>query len=273
MTIPEIKLNNGSKIPQVGLGTWQMRDQKECELAVATALELGYRHIDTAQVYKNEQFVGSAVAKSGLKRQEVFITTKIWNENQWASKLLPSLDESLHKLQTDYVDLLLLHWPVTGLRYGAWRKMEEALAQGQAKAIGVSNYTIRHLKGLLKRGSVKPVLNQVELHVFLQQPELLEFCKQHDIIVEAYSPLAHGTRLDDPVLNKLAQKYPTKTVPQIMLRWCLQNGLVPIPKSTHKERLEQNIALFDFELDAADMAAIKKLDRGLRTCGDPTFMP
>ncbi len=272
MTVPTISLNNGTRIPQVGLGTWQVRDQNECEQAVLAALEVGYRHIDTAQIYQNEEFVGAAVAKSGLKREDIFITTKIWNGNQWPSKVEPSLDESLRKLQTNYVDLLLLHWPITGLRGPAWRKLEQVLAKGKARAIGVSNYTIRHLKELLKHATVKPVLNQVELHVFLQQPELVEFCKQNDIVVEAYSPLAHGTNLDDPVLTELAKKH-AKNVPQIMLRWCIQNGLVPIPKSTHKERLGENIALFDFELDASDMAKIKALDRNLRTCGDPTLMP
>jgi diketogulonate reductase-like aldo/keto reductase len=272
MPIPTITLSNGSKIPQVGLGTWQMREQTECQQAVTWALEAGYRHIDTAQVYKNEEFVGAAVAKSGLKRSELFITTKIWNENQWWDDVEPSLDESLAKLQTEYVDLLLLHWPITETRGPAWRKLEEMLQKGKTKAIGVSNYTIRHLKELLAQTKIKPVVNQVELHVFLQQPELVEFCKQQNIIIEAYSPLAHGTRLDDPVLAAIAKKH-TKTTSQIMLRWCVQSGFVVIPKSTHQERLAQNIDIFNFELDAGDMAKIKKLESNFRTCGDPTNMP
>ncbi len=192
--------------------------------------------------------------KNNIAREELFITTKIWNGNQPVKKLVPSFEESLKKLQTDYVDLLLLHFPVTETRRPAWKKMEEIYASGRAKAIGVSNYTVRHLEELLGECEVKPAVNQVELHVFLQQPELVAFCKKHDIVVEAYSPLAHGHGLNDKTLQALAAKH-GKSTAQIMLRWCIQVGAVPLPKSTHAERIQENISVFDFELDASDMAA------------------
>jgi diketogulonate reductase-like aldo/keto reductase len=269
--IPLLPLNNGVRIPQLGLGTWRMRDEAECQQAVRWALELGYRHIDTAQIYGNEQFIGGAIKESGVARKDLFITTKIWNDNQGEGDLEPSLGESLEKLQTNYVDLLLLHWPLPG-RGPAWRKMEQVAEAGKTKAIGVSNYTIRHLKELLSECSIKPAVNQVELHVFLQQPELVRFCQDNGIVVEAYSPLAHGESMNDPILGKLARRH-GKTPAQLMLRWCVQKGLVVIPKSTHKQRLQENSAIFDFELTDKDLSELAKLERGFRTSGDPTHMP
>src|SRR5579864_3170264 len=225
MNAPELKLNNGNKIPQIGLGMWLIKKEAECKAAVEAALAAGYRHFDTAQYYKNEQYLGEALAQSGFPRSDVFITTKIANDNQWWDDLIPSFDESLNKLQSDYVDLLLIHFPVTETRGPAWRKMEEIYQSGRARSIGVSNYTVRHLEELLSDCKVKPVVNQVELHVFLQQPELVEFCKQHDIVVEAYSPLAHGHGMKDRVLQDIADEY-GKTPAQIMLRWCIEIGTV-----------------------------------------------
>lgn len=271
MPIATVKLNTNAQIPQVGLGLWQMRDEAECKAAVKAALESGYTHFDTAQIYRNEQFLGAALQEAGAKRADLFITTKIWQDNFWWDDLEPSLDESLQKLQTDYVDLLLLHFPFSDVRRPAWRKMQEIYKSGKAKAIGVSNYTIRHLEELLNESDVVPAVNQVELHVFLQQPELLEFCQKHGIVVEAYSPLAHGEGMDDPVLQKLAKKH-GKSPAQIMLRWCIQKDTVVLPKSVHPDRIKQNMELFDFELDADDMRQLTGLEKDLRTCWDPTHV-
>lgn len=269
---PTVKLNTGREIPQVGLGLWLNKDEQQCKDSVAAALKAGYRHFDTAQIYKNEQFLGAALAESSVNRSELFITTKIWNDNFWWDDLLLSLDESLEKLRTDYVDLLLLHFPVTETRGPAWRRMEEACNAGKAKAIGVSNYTVKHLEELLRECSVKPAVNQVELHVFLQQPELIEYCQSNGIVVEAYSPLAHGHGLDDESLLAIAKKH-GKTTAQIMLHWCIEQGLVVLPKSTHEKRIKENIELFDFKLDNEDLDRIKKLNKNFRTCWDPTNVP
>lgn len=263
------KLNNGVMIPCIGLGVWQMRQEKECVDAVTAALEAGYRHIDTAQIYRNEQFVGEAVKASSVPRKDIFITTKVWNENQWWDDLIPSYEESLKKLQTDYADLLLLHFPVTETRGAAWRRMEELYQQKKVRAVGVSNYTIRHLKELLKTCAVKPAVNQVELHVYLQQPELLAFCKENDIAIEAYSPLAHGHGLDNPVLARIAKKHGVEPA-VVMIAWCLAVGTIPLPKTTNPAHITANLAAYDLKLDAHDMAEIKGLDDNFRTAWDPT---
>lgn len=268
--VPQIKLNDLHTMPGIGFGLWKNTDAAECIASIITALQAGFRHFDTAQIYGNEQFLGTALKDSGIPRQEIFITTKISLKN--FIKVEHSFEESLAKLQTDYADLVLLHYPLTGLRRGAWHKLETLKKSGKAKSIGVSNYTIRHLEGLLKHCTVKPAVNQVELHVFLQQPELLEYCRQHDIAVEAYSPLAHGQGMDDPELVRIAQKY-GKTAAQVMLRWCVEVGTTPLPKSVTPERIKQNIEIFDFKLDETDMADILKLNKDLRTCWDPTLTP
>jgi diketogulonate reductase-like aldo/keto reductase len=272
MPLPSIKLDNGTQIPQIGLGLWKVKKEKEAKQAVKWALEAGYRHFDTAQIYGNEAYLGAALKEAGVARKDVFITTKIWNDNQWWNDVIPTFEESLEKLQTDYVDLLLIHFPVTELRRPAWTRMEEIYRSGRAKAIGVSNYTIKHLEELLKECSVKPVVNQVELHVFLQQPELVAYCKQHDIVLEAYSPLAHGHNMDDSMLAEIAKKH-SKSPAQIMIRWALQQGFVVLPKSVHQDRIQDNLAVFDFKLDSEDLAKLKTLDRNFRTCWDPTNVP
>ncbi len=270
MEVPELTLNNDGLMPQVGFGLWQIKDKQQCIDAVVTAVEAGYRHFDTAQIYGNEQYLAEGLKAAKLDRKDTFITTKISVTN--FLKVEKSLDDSLEKLGTDYVDLLLLHYPVTGLRKNAWKKLEKAHKQGRASAIGVSNYTIRHLKQLLEYSTIKPAVNQVELHVFLQQPQLLDFCEEQGIIVQAYSPLAHGQGLDDQVLTTIAKKH-GKTTAQIMLRWCIEAGTAPLPKSVTPERIKQNIDIFDFELDDEDILEIQKLDRNLRTCWDPTKTP
>jgi len=269
MAVPNIELNNKIEIPRVGLGMWRVKDEAQCKDSVKAALEAGYTHFDTAQIYGNEQFLGAALKEASAKREDLYITTKIWNENQFWDNFDPSLDESLAKLQTDYVDLLLLHFPVTETRRPAWHKMVQAYNSGKAKSIGVSNYTVRHLEELLSETDVVPVVNQVELHVFLQQPELVEFCQTHGIVVEAYSPLAHGQGLDNEVLVDIGKKY-NKSSAQVMLRWCIQKDMVVLPKSVHPERIRENMDLFDFDLDARDLQRIAGLEKDFRTCWDPT---
>lgn len=267
-----VKLNTGANIPRVGFGTWQLHS-KEAREAVANALQAGYRLIDTARIYRNERGVGKAIAQSEVPRNEIFITTKLWNFNQGYKSAHRAFNASLKRLGMDYVDLYLIHWPVTDKRQDSWRALEEIHQSGRAKAIGVSNYTVRHLRELLASSGVVPVVSQVEFHPFLykEQIELLEFCKKHNIIVEAYSPLAHGHNLDNPVLTAIAKKY-DKSVPQVMLRWAIQHGTVPIPKSTSPERIKQNIEIFDFELMGNEITQINNLSNGLRTCWNPENM-
>ncbi len=258
-------------MPQLGFGTWMIKDETECKKAIKAALDAGYRHFDTAQIYENEQYVGQALSESLIPRAELFITTKIWNDNMFWDDIELSFEESVKKLQTNYVDLLLLHFPVTELRRPAWHKMQDIYRTGKTKAIGVSNYTINHLEELLRECEIKPVINQVELHVFLQQPELVNYCQKNDIVIEAYSPLAHGYNMTDKTLASIAEKH-KKSSAQIMIRWCLEKGFVTIPKSTHPERIQENFDVLGFELDAEDIKQISGLEKGLRTCWDPTHV-
>lgn len=269
MKIPYIELNDGQKIPQIGLGLWKVILPNQVDRAVHAAIESGYTHFDTAQAYGNEAFLRRSLAKHGLKREDTYITTKIWNGNQPEGRLEKSFDRSLKRLKTDYVDLLLLHFPVSGTRQRAWELLEGLHLSGRARSIGVSNYTVKHLEQLLATCKIKPAVNQVEIHVFLQQPELITFCKKHGIVVEAYSPLAHGHGINDPVISAIANEK-GKSNAQIMIRWCVQQGLVTLPKSTHPDRISQNADVFSFELDGDDMGLLAGLERGLRTCWDPT---
>jgi diketogulonate reductase-like aldo/keto reductase len=239
---------------------------------VLWALAAGYRHFDTAQIYQNEQYLGMALKTSGLRRNELFITSKIHLKNYPRRKLHLSTIDSLHKLQTDYIDLLLLHFPLPVLRKNAWLELEEVAKLGYARAIGVSNYTIRHLEQLKTYAHITPAVNQVELHVYLQQPELLAYCRENGILVEAYSPLAHGRGLDDPVLAEIGRKY-GKSPTQVMLRWCIEQDTIPLPKSTHQDRIAQNIDIFDFKLDGGDMERLRSLNKNLRTCWSPVHVP
>jgi diketogulonate reductase-like aldo/keto reductase len=272
MNIPKIKLNNGNTVPALGMGLWKIKDPEIFNAAVKAALENGYRHFDSAQVYDNEQLLGQAWKSSGVKRDELFLTTKIWLKNFGYNHVKKSVDKSLQNLQTDYADLLLLHFPVTALRRKAWKALEEIQAEGKAKNIGVSNYTVRHLEEMKKYAKITPQVNQVEMHVFLQQPELVEYCRQNNIVLEAYSPLAHGQVMDDPTILKIAKKH-NKTYAQIMLRWAIEQGFVVIPKSVSPARVKENSNIFDFALDEQDKADIKQLDRNLRTCWSPVHVP
>lgn len=272
MSIPALKIIDNATIPQVGLGLWQITDLKEFRAAFNAAITAGYRHFDSAQIYHNEQLLGQAWRASRLPREELFLTTKIHIASFGTRKTPKSFVSSLDKLQTDYVDLLLLHFPVPIARKAAWLQLEKIKAAGGSRNIGVSNYTIRHLKELESYATELPSVNQVELHVFLQQPELVDYCRERNITIEAYSPLAHGKGMDDPVLNEIAKKH-NKSVAQVMLRWCVQKGFLVIPKSVTAERICSNIDIFDFTLNTDDLAKIKTLNRSLRTCWDPTYVP
>lgn len=272
MSVPNVRLGGKNSIPQVGLGLWQVKDEAEFDRAFEAAVASGYRHFDTAQVYGNEQMLGAALKRSKLKREDVFVTTKIAVNNFGHAKTLKSFETSLEKLQTDYVNLLLLHFPVTLLRKKSWQALEEIKAAGKAKSIGVSNYTIRHLEEMKSYAHEMPAINQVELHVFLQQPELIQYCHDNDIAVEAYSPLAHAKAMDESVITGIAQKH-GKSYAQIMLRWCLQEDLIVLPKSVTPSRITENIAIFDFSLDDADMRKLEELDCNLRTCWSPVHVP
>jgi diketogulonate reductase-like aldo/keto reductase len=263
-----VSLSNGYKMPRFGLGVFRSKEGHEVESAVLTALEAGYRHIDTAAVYGNERGVGRAVRQSGLPRSEVFITSKIWNSDQGYETTFDAFNDSIERLDTDYIDLYLIHWPKGPLSLETWKAMEEIYVSGRIKAIGVSNFLIHHLEELFPVCRFKPVVNQVEFHPYLQQPELQEFCRSHQIQVEAWSPIVRGQVNEDPVLQALAAKYGKSPV-QITLRWELQKGIVTIPKSVHAERILSNADLFDFEISGEDMARIDRLDRHFRTGADP----
>lgn len=270
MTTPDVNLPNGT-IPRVGLGFWQVKDRTEFDMAFKAGIDAGYRHFDSAQIYKNEAMLGAAWKTSGIARNEFFLTTKIWIKNFKKSKVHASFAESLQKLDTDYVDLLLLHFPVTFWRRGAWKALEEIQTAGGAKNIGVSNYTVRHLKGLKRYARVTPAVNQVELHVFLQQTELVEYCRDNGIVLEAYSPLAHSREMNDPTIQAIAEKH-TKSYAQIMLRWLIQKDVVILPKSVTPSRIAENIDVYGFKLDDDDMAKLATCDRNLRTCWSPTHV-
>ena len=265
-------LRGGVQIPLLGLGVYQSRPGEETRRAVEAALVVGYRHVDTARAYGNERDVAEGIAASGVPRDEVFVTTKLWNSDQGYDETLRACDASLARLGAGRVDLYLIHWPVQGLRNDTWRAMERLKRDGKARAIGVSNYTVRHLEELLARANEPPSVNQVELHPFLQQRELVEFCRKSGIVVEAYAPLVKAQRMDHPVLRRLARKHQA-TPAQVLVRWALQLGYVVLPKSVQPERIRENADVYRFELDGEDLAAMKPLDEGYRTSWDPTDAP
>lgn len=268
-TVPTVTLNNGITIPQLGFGVFQVPDD-ETTAAVSAALDAGYRSIDTAAVYGNEAGVGRALAASGIPREELFVTTKLWNADQGYDSALAAFDASLAKLGLDYVDLYLIHWPTPArdLYPDSWRALEKLLADGRIRAAGVSNFQPAHLRRLIDAGSLVPAVNQIELHPGLQQKELRTLHAEHGIATEAWSPLAQGALLDDSALVAIAERH-GKSPAQVVLRWHLQLGNVVIPKSVTPARIRANIDVFDFELSSADMEAIAGLDRGMRTGPDP----
>ncbi len=261
-------LNNGLEMPWLGFGVYQINDGQEVVQAVRNALEIGYRSIDTATVYGNEQGVGKAIRESGIPRENIFLTTKVWNDDQRGERTLAAFEESLKRLETEYVDLYLVHWPVKGCYQETWRAMEKIYQSGRAKAIGVSNFLVHHLEDILRDSQIVPSVNQVEFHPFLVQPELLRFCQNHKIQVEAWSPLMQGKIVTERVVQKLAENY-HKTPAQIVLRWNLQHKVVTIPKSIRSNRIAENTQIFDFELSQADMNVLDALNEGKRVGPDP----
>jgi 2,5-diketo-D-gluconate reductase A len=260
-TVPAISLDNGVDIPQLGLGVWQIDDSDVAD-AVAVAFDAGYRHIDTARIYGNERGVGRAVAASGLPRDEIFVTTKVWNNDQGYDRTLRAFDASAARLGLEQIDLYLIHWPAARQdRYvDSWRAFEKLYADGRARAIGVSNFGVRQLQRLFDETSVRPVINQIELHPRRPQDELRGFHAENDIVTEAYSPLDQGALLNDETLQKVAAKH-GRTAAQVVLRWHIQLGNVVIPKSKTPARIAENADVFDFKLDNDDMAAIADLER------------
>ena len=267
-TTASLPLRTGAKIPQIGLGVWQSPRGEATRAAVKAALGLGYRHIDTARIYGNEHEVGEGMKASDLPREEVFVTTKLWNDDQGYDSALRAFDASLARLGLDYVDLYLIHWPVAGKRRDSWRALERIHEGGRARAIGVSNYLVPHLEELLGHAKVPPAVNQIEVHPFLQHKETRAFCVKHDIVVEAYSPLTHGERIDDVTITEVGRRV-KRTNAQVLLRWGIQHGMVVLPKSVKEERIEENAKVFDFVLDADAMGRIDGLDEGRATAWDP----
>lgn len=263
-----VKLANGVDMPYFGLGVFKTNEGPEVENSVKWALETGYRHIDTAAIYQNERGVGNAVKASVIPRNEVFITTKAWNENQRNGTVMKGFEESLKLLQTDYVDLYLIHWPVK-LKYAqTWKVIEEIYLSGRARAIGVSNFLQHHLEEIFRNAEVMPMVNQVECHPYLVQQQLIDFCQAHNIVYEAWSPIMRGTVNNIPLLTELSGKYKKNPV-HIVLRWDLQKGIVTIPKSVHQERIKNNADIFDFELSDDDIHRIDALDKNMRFGSHP----
>ena len=261
-------LNNGLEMPWLGFGVFGVEDGKEAERVVGQALKIGYRSIDTATIYKNERGVGKAIRDSGISRAEIFLTTKVWNEDQRLGRTTAAFDESLERLGTDYVDLYLVHWPVEGCCIKTWSDMEAIYDSGRARAIGVSNFMEHHLQELLSVARIIPAVNQVEFHPFLVQADLLKFCRDRQIQTEAWSPLMSGKISTVPEALRLAEKY-QKTPAQIVLRWDLQHDVVSIPKTSNAERMVENASIFDFELSQDDMRLLDALDVGMRIGPDP----
>lgn len=261
-----VTLNNGVSMPMLGLGVWKVSDD-EAERIVREAIEKGYRAIDTAAAYGNEEGVGRGIAQSGVKREDIFVTTKIWNSNQGYEQTLAAFDESRRKLDMDVVDLLLIHWPVKGKYVDTWRALEEIYSKGQVRAIGVSNFQTHHLDDIAASNSLTPAVNQVEYHPLLTQEPLRAYCEQKGIRLTAWSPLMQGN-LDLPVLKEIAEKH-GKSPAQVVLRWDIQNGVITIPKTTTSSRLIENSQIFDFELSAEEMSQISALNRNQRFGSDP----
>ena len=269
-----MELNNGLAIPVMGLGVYRSMPGKETRRAVDWALEAGYRHFDTASVYKNEADVGASIRASRIPRNQIFVTTKLANADHGYDQALTGFEASLEQLALDYVDLYLIHWPVAQLRRDSWRALEHIYAQTRARAIGVSNYMVRHLQELLASCQIKPAVNQIELHPFIyrKRADTVAFCQQHNIAVEAYSPLTKARRMNDPRITSIAQAH-HKSPAQVLIRYVLDKQCIVLPKSVHRPRIRENSEVFDFHLTAAETAILDALNEGLATGWDPTDAP
>jgi diketogulonate reductase-like aldo/keto reductase len=263
-----VALHCNVNIPLLGFGTYKIKNGEDIEQAVGAALDLGYRHIDTAMLYRNEDGVGRAVAASGIDRSEIFVTTKVWNSDQGYEPTLAAIDASLERLGMDYVDLYLVHWPKPDHTVETWRAMEESQASGKTRAIGVSNFLTHHLDVLLENANVVPSINEIQFHPHLQSPDLVEYCDERGIVIEAWGPLKRGLIMDDAELSAIAGAR-SVTVPQVVLRWMLQRGVVAIPKSVTRSRIAENADLYGFELSADEMATINAMDRDDRVGSHP----
>jgi len=266
--IQETTLSNGVTMPMVGLGVLKAKDGLEVESAVRTALQNGYRLIDTAAAYRNESGVGNAIKASGIPRDEIFLTTKVWNSDQGYEKTLAAFEQSLQLLQTDYIDLYLIHWPVAGKYKDTWKALETLYKQGKVRAIGVSNFQVRHLEDLMSSAEITPMINQVEVHPHLQQRELQAFAESYGIKLEAWRPIMMGEVMLLPELKEIAQRH-QKSPAQVTLRWLKQRGVITIPKSVKENRILENADIFDFELSESEMDMIESLDKGRRLGPDP----
>lgn len=264
----DLVLNNGVEIPRIGFGTYKMHGY-ELEKALEVALEAGYRHIDTATDYGNEKEIGSILKKLGVKREDIFLTTKVWNDDQGFENTLKAIDVSLDNLQTDFVDLYLVHWPVPRKRLQTWEAMIQLYDERKARSIGVSNYTSNHIDELMKNSSITPVVNQIEITPYLYQKELAEKCESYDIKIQAHSPLVRGTKLDEPVIVEIANKH-NKTSAQVLIRWSLQKGFIVLPKSSTPSRIKENIDIYDFELNESEIENLDSLNNNFRISWDPT---
>jgi len=263
-----VRLRTGADMPRIGLGVFQAPSGEETRNAVLDALRVGYRHFDTAKIYGNEADVGDAIRESGIPRDEIFVTTKLWNDDQGYESALRVYDRQLATLGLETVDLYLMHWPVAEKRLDSWRAMEQLFIEGRVKAIGVSNFMTWHLEELLEYANEVPAVNQIEISPFFQQREVRALCAEHGIVVEAYSPLTKGLKLDDPTVVTVANEC-RRSPAQVMLRWCLQHDLVVLPKSVHAERIAENFDLYDFNLADEQMARLDALEEGLVTGWDP----
>ena len=263
----KLKLNNEIEIPYLGLGTYAIRRRKEVDRAIHTAFDAGYRLIDTAAAYYNEKEIGEAIKSSSVSREEIFITTKLDNFDHGYKQALKAFETSLKKLDTDYVDLYLIHWPVRG-RNESWKAMEELLKQGKCRSIGVSNYMIHHIEDLKKNSSVLPAVNQIEFNPFVFEREVKEYCQNLGVVVEAYTPIARGRQFKHREIRKLSEKY-GKTQAQLMLRWELQHNVIVIPKSSNPGRIKENADIFDFNISDEDMKVLNSLDENLRYSPNP----